>query len=61
MRRAGALTLAQDAESSVVYGMPREAALLGAAVDVLAPAEIGRRLAALAADGTAVWKSVPLP
>jgi two-component system chemotaxis response regulator CheB len=35
MRRAGALTLAQDEASSVVYGMPREAAQLGAAVRIL--------------------------
>jgi len=31
MRRAGASTVAQDEESSVVYGMPREAAAIGAA------------------------------
>ena len=35
MRRAGALTLAQDEATSVVYGMPREAAQLGAAVRIL--------------------------
>ena len=35
MRRAGALTLAQDEASCVVYGMPREAVQLGAAVRVL--------------------------
>jgi two-component system chemotaxis response regulator CheB len=33
MRQAGAYTVAQDEESSVVYGMPREAVLLGAAVE----------------------------
>jgi two-component system chemotaxis response regulator CheB len=31
MRRAGAATLVQDAATSVVYGMPRAAMLLGAA------------------------------
>jgi two-component system chemotaxis response regulator CheB len=31
MRRAGASTIAQDESSCVVYGMPREAVLLGAA------------------------------
>jgi two-component system chemotaxis response regulator CheB len=36
MRQAGAYTVAQDEASSVVFGMPREAILLGAAVDVAA-------------------------
>jgi two-component system chemotaxis response regulator CheB len=49
MRRAGGLTIAQDEASSVVHGMPREAVLLGAAVEVLPPSEIGQRLAALTA------------
>lgn len=35
MRRAGGVTLAQDEATSVVYGMPREAALLGAAEHIL--------------------------
>jgi two-component system, chemotaxis family, protein-glutamate methylesterase/glutaminase len=35
MRQAGALTIAQDEESSVVYGMPKEAVSLGAAALVL--------------------------
>ncbi|MCX7774128.1 MAG: chemotaxis response regulator protein-glutamate methylesterase [Clostridia bacterium] len=34
MREAGAYTIAQDEKSCVVYGMPREAALLGAAAKV---------------------------
>ena len=46
LRRAGALTIAQDEASSVVYGMPREAVRLGAAVHVAALAEIGPLLAA---------------
>jgi two-component system chemotaxis response regulator CheB len=45
LRRAGALTIAQDEETSVVYGMPREAALLGAAAHVLPIGAIGRFLA----------------
>lgn len=48
LRRAGALTIAQDEASSVVYGMPREAALLGAAECILPLTEIGPALAALA-------------
>lgn len=35
MRQAGALTLSQDEATSTVYGMPREAALLGAAQEIL--------------------------
>ena len=35
MRQAGAWTIAQDARSCVVYGMPREAAVIGAACEVV--------------------------
>ncbi len=42
MRRAGCDTIAQDEESSVVYGMPREAVALGAAARVLSLAQIAR-------------------
>ncbi|HWZ87591.1 MAG TPA: CheB methylesterase domain-containing protein, partial [Polyangiaceae bacterium] len=41
LRRAGAYTIAQDEATSVIYGMPREAALLGAAQSILPLAEIG--------------------
>jgi two-component system, chemotaxis family, protein-glutamate methylesterase/glutaminase len=47
IRNAGGLTIAQDEASSVVFGMPREAALLGAAARVLPLAQIGPALAAL--------------
>lgn len=40
MRRAGAWTIAQDAGSCVVYGMPREAAMIGAACEVVPLDEI---------------------
>ncbi len=46
IRSAGGLTLAQDEATSVVYGMPREAALLGAAERILAIGEIGPALSA---------------
>jgi two-component system chemotaxis response regulator CheB len=46
VERAGGLTMAQDEASSTVYGMPMAAAQCGAEI-VLAPADIGRRLAAL--------------
>jgi two-component system chemotaxis response regulator CheB len=48
LRRAGGLTIAQDEATSVVYGMPREAALLGAAAHILPLADIGPTLAAVA-------------
>jgi len=50
IRRAGGLTIAQDEATSIVYGMPREAALLGAAERVMALGAIGRTLAALASQ-----------
>lgn len=48
LRHAGGITIAQDEATSVVYGMPREAACLGAAQQVLRLGEIAPRLAALA-------------
>jgi two-component system chemotaxis response regulator CheB len=47
VRRAGGLSIAQDEETSVVYGMPREAVALGAAERVLPLPEIGPTLARL--------------
>ena len=47
IRQAGGLTIAQDEATSVVYGMPREAAMLGAASEVLRLRDIGPRLASL--------------
>jgi len=47
LREAGFRTFAQDAASSVIFGMPNAAISIGAARDVLPPAEIGTRLAAL--------------
>jgi two-component system, chemotaxis family, protein-glutamate methylesterase/glutaminase len=44
MRQAGAATVAQDEASCVVFGMPREAILLGAAERVLPLDEIGPAL-----------------
>lgn len=50
MRRAGAFTIAQDQASCVVYGMPREAAQIGAADEIVSLSEIaGRVLAKLRA------------
>ncbi|PTX92181.1 chemotaxis response regulator protein-glutamate methylesterase [Verrucomicrobia bacterium LW23] len=44
LKRANALTIAQDEESSVVYGMPRAAVELGAAREVLPLERIAERL-----------------
>ncbi len=48
LRNIGMRTFSQDEGSSVVYGMPRAAADLGAADEILNPQEIGRALAAIA-------------
>jgi two-component system chemotaxis response regulator CheB len=47
IREAGGMTIAQDESTSVIYGMPREAARLGAAAEVLRLGDIGPRLASL--------------
>ncbi|MEV0902359.1 chemotaxis-specific protein-glutamate methyltransferase CheB [Actinoplanes sp. NPDC049802] len=44
MRGRGAVTFAQDEGSCTVYGMPREAALMGAAAHVLPPGRMAARL-----------------
>lgn len=51
IRQAGGLTIAQDEATSVIYGMPREAARLEAAERVLGLDRIGPALAAELADG----------
>ncbi len=48
IRQSGGYTLAQDEASCVVYGMPREAAAIGAAEEVLALAAIAPALIAQA-------------
>lgn len=47
IRRSGGLTIAQDEATSVVYGMPREAVLIGAAMRELPLPHIGPALADL--------------
>lgn len=44
MRQAGARTFGQDEATCVVYGMPREAALIGAVEEVAPLAELPRRV-----------------
>jgi two-component system chemotaxis response regulator CheB len=50
LRRAGCHTIAQDEASCVVFGMPRQAILLGAVLEVLPLSEIARRLRELAGE-----------
>lgn len=47
LRNSGATTIAQDEATSVVFGMPREAALIGAVMQVLPLSEMAPRLEAL--------------
>jgi len=49
LKEAGWLTFAQSKESCVVYGMPKAAAEMGAAQEILSPKDIGIRLACLLA------------
>lgn len=48
LRNQGAVTIAQNEETSIVHGMPGEAVRLGAAEYILAPEEIAALLAELA-------------
>jgi two-component system chemotaxis response regulator CheB len=50
VRRAGGFTIAQDEGTSVVYGMPREAVILGGVERELPLTQIGPALSALAAQ-----------
>jgi len=54
MKDKGAMTIAQDRESSVVHGMPGEAIALGGATHVLSPEQIASTLAALATHSNGV-------
>lgn len=47
LRSRGAITIAQDKETSIVHGMPGEAIRLGAALHIMPPDEIGAFLAQL--------------
>lgn len=52
IHRAGGATMAQDEDTSVVFGMPREAILLGAAQRILPLSQIAPALADLAKAGS---------
>jgi two-component system chemotaxis response regulator CheB len=49
MKEQGAVTIAQDKETSVVHGMPGEAIRLGGATYVLPPEKISMMLTSLVA------------
>jgi two-component system, chemotaxis family, protein-glutamate methylesterase/glutaminase len=51
IRRAGGYTVAEDESSCVVYGMPREAVLLGAAQTILPLDDIGPEIVRLLSRG----------
>ena len=52
LQRAGGLTVAQNEETSVVFGMPGEAVRLGAAKHILPPDEIATFITACTADAS---------
>ena len=51
MRRAGAWTIGQDQDSCVVYGMPREAAQIGACCEVAPLTQVAERILAALHNG----------
>ncbi|MBI4608536.1 MAG: chemotaxis-specific protein-glutamate methyltransferase CheB [Candidatus Rokubacteria bacterium] len=51
LREVGGVTVAQDEESSVIFGMPGEAVRLGAAQHVLSPEEISVMIRSLVTAG----------
>jgi two-component system chemotaxis response regulator CheB len=56
LKEKGAVTFAQDKDSSVVHGMPGEAIRLDAAMLVLPPEKIAAVLTSLARNGHAHWR-----
>lgn len=58
LKEKGAVTFAQDKDSSVVHGMPGEAIRLDAAMLVLPPEKIAAVLTSLANNGHARWRNI---
>jgi two-component system chemotaxis response regulator CheB len=54
LREAGGLTIAQDEESSIIFGMPGEAIRQGAAEYVLSPDQIAELIRSMAAPKAGV-------
>ena len=61
MKQSGAMTIAQDEESSIVFGMPGEAVRLGAATHVLSPERIAVMLAGAVVAGPAAAAAAGMP
>jgi two-component system, chemotaxis family, response regulator WspF len=59
MRTAGALTIAQDATTCVVYGMPKAAVELNAATEILPITAIGPRIVEAVLASLASGKTLP--
>jgi two-component system, chemotaxis family, response regulator WspF len=57
LRRRGHLTIAQDQATSAVYGMPKAAAALEAAVEILPLNRIAPRLARAFAGVSVEWRT----
>lgn len=57
LKESGAVTIAQDRDSSIVHGMPGAAIRLDAAMLVLPPGKIAGILTSMAEDGLAQWRS----
>jgi two-component system chemotaxis response regulator CheB len=58
LKEKGAITFAQDKDSSVVHGMPGEAIRLDAAMLVLPPEKIAAILTSMANNGLARWRTL---
>jgi two-component system chemotaxis response regulator CheB len=58
LKEKGAITFAQDKDSSVVHGMPGEAIRLDAAMLVLPPEKIAAVLGNLTKNGHAQWRNL---
>lgn len=58
LKDKGAITFAQDKESSVVHGMPGEAIRLDAAMLVLPPEKIAAVLTNIANNGHGSWRNI---
>jgi two-component system, chemotaxis family, protein-glutamate methylesterase/glutaminase len=61
LKNAGAVTIAQDRQSSIIHGIPGEAIRLDAACHIMPPQDIGPLLRALVMRGTHASFNAPVP